>query len=303
LPPDTTNNGVSTAPVVLSEEVSDDGGLLLGWRDGDGQAWLGVLDLAGAAALSGDTLPFLQGPVAIGAPLRDPDGLLGLSGDRPGMVRARNRIIADTPFLSMEDLEKRFSAWEGFGESPFNTSVYFNGPAAMVVGTDSGGAEVLVLSGFDTLDALVTTSLVRTDTVVDRLPIPELSASLLPDAPPILVSRSMAGDISFVLIDADGPRAQTKVPSIGALPEGGRLTAGDLNGDGLADLALGFGRDSILILSDGGGGVVLSGESDLHLRTNFAILLGGSAYDEECALDTDGGGALTWGSPFFGTGR
>jgi|GEM_PF-2844641 len=301
LPPDTTNNGVSTAPVVLSEEVSDDGGLLLGWRDGDGQAWLGVLDLAGAAALSGDTLPFLQGPVAIGAPLRDPDGLLGLSGDRPGMVRARNRIIADTPFLSMEDLEKRFSHWDGLSEAPFNSSAYFHGPAAMVVGTDSGGAEVLVLSGFDTLDALVTTSLVRADTVVDRLPIPELSASLLPDAPPILVSRSTAGDISFVLVDADGPRAQTKVPSIGALPEGGRLTAGDLNGDGLTDLAHGYGRDSIFLLSDGGGGVLMSGESDLRLFTNFAVLLSGSAHDEECALDTDGGGAWTLGSAFFGS--
>jgi hypothetical protein len=58
-----------------------------------------------------------------------------------------------------------------------------------------------------------------------------------------------------------------------------------------------------LILSDGSGGVLMSGESDLRLYTNFAVLLGGSAHDQECALDTDGGGALTWGSGFFGSSR
>lgn len=301
LPPATTAGG-TTVPVLLSQEVSAEGGVLLGWRDGKGQAWLGVVDLAGAVdGVAREAVPFLQGPVAVGAPLVDPDDGLGLSTGRPGMVPVDQGIIADTPFLSMEDLETRFEDWEEPLEVPLDQGVGAYGPVALVVGTEAGGVETRYLPPTDSLDAVETVVLVEEEAPSSTTPVPQLSAHLVADAPAVLVLASTAGVVDLMLVDDAGPQAEE--PSVvvfdGAEVVLGALAAGDLNGDGIADLVLPAGTQTQLALSDGTGGL-LPTTVDPATLLGFDRVLTGGGPGQEASLDPAGGRGLTLGGPALG---
>ena len=301
LPPSTTTAGTTT-PVVLADAPTDDGGLLLGWRDGNGQAWLGLVDLT--AAVSGettDTVPFLQGPVPIGAPLVDDRGILGLSDHTPGMVHVSRTIIADTPFLSMEDLETRFGEWESPMDVPFNPGAGAFGGVAVLVGTERGGVETRYLPPTDSLDGTDTVVLVEAADLSEATRVPRLTATLVPDAPPLLVLTAPDGTTDLQLVDADGTRA-ARIGLHTFQPDAlraGRLTAADLNGDGISDLLLGHGGATEVVLSDGVGRP-LPDTLDPTALAGFSHTLTGGGVGQEAPLDVAGGRGLTLGGPTLG---
>lgn len=302
--PEATTVGGSSVPQVLSEALSDEGGVLLGWRDGGGQAWLAVVDVAAAAgARDGATVPLLHGPVAVGAPLSDPDDTLGLggAGGGGGMVFLRTDPIADTPFFSMEDLEERFASWDEPMEVPFTSGEGRYGSVALTVGTEDGGVETLYLPPTDQLDTLDESSLVPAGALGDATLVPRLAATLVPDAPPLLVLVSPDGHTQAHLVDATGSvAATTSLPTFDAeaLREG-HLSAADLNGDGATDLLLAHGSSSELVLSDGAG-KSLSHAVDSTQLTNLGRVLPGGGPGSESPLDPAGGRGLAVGGPSLG---
>jgi hypothetical protein len=298
LPPATTTGGTSV-PVLLSREVSGEGGVVLGWRDGTGQAWLGVVDLGAAvAAADREAVPFLQGPVAVGAPLVDADEALGLSTGRPGMVRLEQGIIADTPFLSMEDLETRFSDWEEPLEGAFAGGAGAYGAVAVLVGTERGGVETVYVLPTDSLDAAETVVLVEEQSPALSTPVPQLSGHLVADAPPVLVMLAADGTADLLLVDGTGPRAgQSAAVAFDGSPE--RLAGADLNGDGITDLVLPAGTGTQLALSDGTGGW-LETTVDPSTLLGFDRVLTGGGTGQEAPLDPDGGRGLAVGGPAVG---
>jgi hypothetical protein len=306
LPPETATGGTTT-PVVLSDRLSDEGGALLAWRDGEGQTWLGVLDVEGMADLDGETLPFLQGPVAVGAPLDDPEGELALGADHQGMIGLSTRIIADTPFLSMEDLERRVAGWDTPMEVPFTSLDPLYDAALLVVGDGAGGNQLLFLPAFDDLLELAPIVASTAGASNLELAVPRLLSSLLPDAPPVLVSVNGQGEVVLDLFDSVGPLAQERgLATLDAETEDGlavSLSGGDVNGDGIGDLIAGSGRLATALLMDGRGGVLGGPAVEARVFTNFALLLNGGSADRSCALDEDGGGAFTDGAPILGAGR
>lgn len=86
LPPETARDG-TTPPELLGAAV--DGGGMLFWRDGEGQAWLGVLDMAEAAGLDDGPAPFRAGPMTVGGPSPDLPTMLQITPDRPLAVGFR----------------------------------------------------------------------------------------------------------------------------------------------------------------------------------------------------------------------
>ena len=283
--PTASTTGGSTVPRLIDDTIQADGGLMLGWRDGQGQAWVGVLDVAAAAAKTEGEAPFLSGPVAVGRAVKDPEGVLPFDFDTPGMAGARQRPIADTPFLSMEDLEDRFSDWDAPMEVPFTGATGAHGPALMVVGDAEGLPTLVSLAAADSLDDLVPVTVVS-GVAADQVPVPRISASLVPDAPQVVVCTQSSGAVDLVLLDGAGVAAWTAGPvSLGA-GAGGRVSAGDLNGDGITDVVFGSGADALVVLSDGAGGA-LDADIDARAMTNFAVLLGGRDDGRECWDDDD----------------
>jgi hypothetical protein len=87
--------------VILDGRTSPDMGVLLGWR----------VDLAAAPATTEDELPFLAGPVAVGEPVDDPSGALGLSVDHAGLVGVRTRTHARRA-PEVVDAAARVAGWD-----------------------------------------------------------------------------------------------------------------------------------------------------------------------------------------------
>ncbi len=295
LPDDTTIEG-TTAPVLLSDHASDEGGVLLGWRDGTGQAWLGVVDLALAVSDEADgVVPFLHGPTAVGAPLVDPDGILGLSSDSSGMVFLNQTPPEPTPFISMEDLEERFSDWDEPMEVPFAGGEGRYGSVAMLVGTASGGAETLYFPPVDAFDSLDPVQVVAESSISAATPVPRLAARLVADAPPVLVTATGEGQVDLLLIDQEGRRSfRSGVLRVDASRP---LQAADLNGDGISDLVQAAGSASVVALSDGTGGWL---ESEVAAPLGFERVVAGGSPDQEAPLDVAGGRGLALGGPLVG---
>ena len=289
LPPATTTNG-STLPVLLSRELADDGGVLLGWRDGDGQAWMGVVDVPTATSGDDTELPFLQGPVAVGAPLNDPDDVLGVTSGALGMVAPGRRIIADTPFLSMEDLEERFESWDEPMDVPFAgyDRALAHGPVVLTVGGDR--PQTVLLKAFADLEEAEL--VVLATAAAESLPVPRLSASLLPDAPPVLVSTTAKGDVVLDFVDGTQHLARTVAPVHLAetdVPNWVAISAADINGDALTDVIFDGPEGATILLSDGLGGTLDTTSMPASTRTNFALLLDGGSHSRECAVSSTGG--------------
>lgn len=296
LPTETTTAG-STVPAMLDRRISDEGGVLFGWRDGEGQAWLGVVDIQAAASAAEGAVPFVQGPVAVGDALNDPDadGVLGWTSKSAGIVGVK-RIIADTPFFSMEDLEERFSSWDTPMEGAIDATEAGYGPVVLSIGND-GFQETVYLAAFPDIAELSMTTLYSTTDVAD-LPVPRVAARLVPDAPQVVVSTNAAGGVSLDLVDGTRPLAQQWHAF--DLDPGVPVSAGDLNGDGIADLVTGQGMDAVVVLSDGQGGVLGGGGPDPAYFTSFAVLLGGADGTSECKLDEEGSLSQTRGRALHG---
>lgn len=91
LPEDTTAGG-TTRPRVLGAATGD-GVVPLFWRDGTGQAWLALLDLAEAAAAAEGPVPLRAGPTAVGGTNVDLFEMLQVNDARPLAVG----FVAGTP--------------------------------------------------------------------------------------------------------------------------------------------------------------------------------------------------------------
>lgn len=302
LPDEATVGGITT-PVLLDRTISDDGGALIGWRDGTGAAWLGVVDVGAAATTAEGRLPWWQ-TLQSTKPMVETDSRLPLSSGNSGIVGVRKGIIADTPFLSIEDLEGRFSGWEEPMEVPFTASAEGFGPVVMSVGTDEG-YETIYIPAFTDLADLADLAPVTLYSAVDiaDLPIPRVAASMLPDAPQVVVSTNAAGAVSLDLVDAVRPLARRPHAfDLGVDGPQRGVSAADLNGDGLADLLAGQGSATVAVLSDGMGGSLEDDAPDPAYFTNFAVLLGGADGADECKLDEEGLFSQTRGRPLFGGG-
>jgi hypothetical protein len=296
LPTETTSAGASV-PAMLDLRISEDGGVLVGWRDGEGQAWLGVVDVASAAAAQEGTVPFLQAPVAVGEPLTDPDGdgVFGWTSKHFGIVGVGRGIIADTPFFSMEDLEERFTSWDSPMEGGSEDDGSGYGPVVMSV-ANNGFNETIYIQAFPDIANLSTTTLYSTEDPAD-LPVPRVAATLVPDAPQVVVSTNAAGGVSLDLVD--GTRALAQSWHAFDLDPGVPVSAGDVNGDGIADLIAGQGMDAVVVLSDGTGGELDQGPDPAYF-TSFAILLGGADGTSACKLDAEGSLSQTRGRALHG---
>ncbi len=80
LPEEATSGGTSR-PVILG--AGHEGSATLFWRDGKGQAWLAVVDIAEAEGAAEGEVPLRAGPMAVGGPSADITEILELNDDRP----------------------------------------------------------------------------------------------------------------------------------------------------------------------------------------------------------------------------
>ncbi len=282
---------VASAPHVLDTEDgggSEDKGYLVGWRDTDGQAWLGVLSRRDVLAQAEGDLAFAQGPVAVGRPLLDPDGTLGLGPTDGGMVAVDVSIGTDAPWLTIEDPADRFSDWDEPMEVPFDAGEGAYGPVVLVVGADDGTAQTVLVPRFDHLTAVGERTLHASEDPA-ALPVPRIAARLLPDAPQVVVSTTAAGDVALTGVDGVGNFALEPQYTAYTTDYTGGVTvaSGDFNGDGLGDLLLGAGSTTTVALSDGAGGVLDDPGPEAAMFTNFGVLLGGSSGGRQSCDDDD----------------
>lgn len=269
---------------------------IIGWRVAGGQLYLGGYPELDAGA--GPELRFAEGPVAVGRPLDDPEGLLGMGPHRPGLVGLSAALPAD-PRLAPEGLPGRLDGWDEPVEVPFAGFEARYPPMSLVVGDGAGGAEVWLLPADDALAGASPVVWSEPGTSLAKLMVPQITLQALADAPPALLSTSAEGGAELSLTDGRGRVARTAL-ALGPYPSGLAVSAGDINGDGLSDLIFGAGSTAAVHLSDGRGGL-LEGEGPApEARTSFGVLLGGSAEGDECAVDGDGGGLYTLGRELFG---
>lgn len=269
---------------------------VIGWRVAGGQLYLGGYPEAATAEAT--LVAFEAPPVAVGRPLGDASEALGLSAARPGIVGLSPALPA-APALSTDGLAARLGHWDTPMELPFAPDTKRFDPLYVVVGDEAGGAEVWLLPAADALADAEPVVVSPRGAALEALMVPELSLRVLADGPPVLLSSSAGGRAELALTDGRAELARTAFAlSTPDLP--GELSAGDVNGDGLSDIIFGVGSTATVHLSDGRGGLLDATGPSPEARTNFAVLLGGMAEGDECAVDSDGGGGFTLGRALYG---
>lgn len=268
-------------PIVFDDlDDSDEGDFLLGWRDSDGQAWLGAISRSEVLGQAEGDIPFLQGPVAIGQPILDPDNVLKLGPTDAGMVSVDLDVHPES-VLQTDDLSTRFSDWDSPMEVPFESGEGDFGPIVMVTGDADGLPQTVVLPRFDDLTA-VSEQVLHTSEDPASLPVPRITARMLPDAPAVVVSTTEDGGVVLNAVDGNGNTSNDDYfDFLGSYMVGcdqGRacVNGGDVNGDGLDDLLIGAGLDTRVLLSDGTGGTLDDDPPEAEMLSNFGLLLGGS---------------------------
>lgn len=279
-PPADTVVGGSSAPVALGEP-GEDGGLLLFWRDGMGQAWLGRVDLLTASTQDGGELPFLVPPVAIGDADPTVFAELGLSAERPLAVGSRRLPLGES-YLSQEDAALRFADWESPMEVPFagyeraaGTDAWMTVPWA----SSACGFATVVLPDDLLGEGWEAAALVLEPAERDcsDLAVPLSAGDMLPDSSQAMVMGHGSGSIRIDILPdgrvyyrsdiVSNPISTTSAAEHNPL-WGLRLSSGDSDGDGLDDvLVAAWDRGGALLMgSDGNGG--------LHLLVEEHILDG-----------------------------
>lgn len=297
LPNYTTTNG-SSRPVLLSERLSVDNGALISWRDGKGQTWIGLAGLDDALAGGSDELPFLEGPFALGQPVLDTENLLGLSTSRPAAIAMRTRPFDAAPLYKTEKTSRMLDETAVDGVWDCTTACLES--VLITVGGDGSNEcpfETVYLPAAQTLAEM--TSLLQAwsksaDKTCSDLKIPLSSFTPVADAPQFSLSATASGEVYSTLHAGNDLNITIRkfvTPKGIDVDTGTRVSAGDLNGDGLSDFQwyLGGTAETALseaMISDGRGGFTESG-IDPAMFTTFSLLLGGMSTGKEECWDSD----------------
>lgn len=297
--PDDTTVGGSSVPQLLGVQVST-GGATLAWRDGEGQAWMGVLDVDALMA-GAKELPFLEGPLAVGTPVpMDKTGVASPWARHFVSVRQPEETPAyftGDPLLRMSDFTVEGGNLEMHGESAFY----------MVEGSGSACAvQTVVLPARPSLEeAVADMAVVSTgsDSTCADLRLPVTAVAGVAWSPELLLLQTPSLELSMDDPDADGVIGWTSTYyALSAPPTAestydmawwGKVSASDVDGDGLSDFVAIDASGPRIFLSDGRGGFDET-EVEAHTATNFAILLTGNKGDDLC--DPDGAVPFVAGS-------
>ncbi|MCB9779863.1 MAG: hypothetical protein H6742_14960 [Alphaproteobacteria bacterium] len=293
LPAETTDGGATT-PVVLSD-IGSEGGVLLFWRDGKGQAWIGNADVDSAWETSSGDLPFIAGPMALGVEDATIFEQLPISETMPLAVGARFGSAGDAVLATDDEaLDTRFWEWDEALEVPFEAlepSDHATSTTIMVTMrvrySDTTSAVADLACPYVTVT--FPGSAIGSDDWESQAIIESSIDPTCADLPLPLSAGDLLGDGSQAIVAAVGHQGRATVHSARAKvyhrtlrggdgdllcgDTGHFLTdMGDLDGDLLDDVVFRCtdGGPSHVLLSDGHGGDKLGGDDEAE--TTLALL-------------------------------